>query len=464
MVFVLSKHKKKLNMCTNAKARVLLKKGYAIVHKIYPFTIRLKIDLENTNLKEYKIKIDPGSSKTGFSIIDNQNNVNLLVELEHRGKLIVDNLKKRNDVRRNRRTRETRYRKCKFINHYLKKGSKYKQTTSREQGWLPPSIKSIEQNIINLIKKYKKLCNITSISMESVKFDTQLMENPDISGVEYQQGTLYGYEVKEYLLEKYGHKCQYCDGKTKDNVLQIEHMVSKKNGGSNSIKNLSLACNTCNKEKNSLNLDQWLTKLKDSRKTELNKTRIKRIEEILKGKIHIHKRYAAWVSSYRWVLVNDLKKLFEKIELSSGGRTKYNRINKKLPKEHYYDALCVGDVPEMFNFKTNEVICIQAKGRGSRFRGRTNKCGIITKYLPRQKTFFGFQTGDMVKAIVTKGKKIGTYVGRVAIRSTGSFNIQMEDTVVEGISHSYCKIIQRNDGYSYKFKKRNQTIQNATVS
>ena len=30
------------------------------------------------------------------------------------------------------------------------------------------------------------------------------MENAEISGVEYQQGELQGYEVREYLLEKWG--------------------------------------------------------------------------------------------------------------------------------------------------------------------------------------------------------------------------------------------------------------------
>jgi len=187
MVFVLNKQKKPINMCTEAKARYLLSNGYALVHKIYPFTIRLKNTLEKEpSLKSYRIKIDPGSIHTGISIIDNYNNVVFLAEIEHRGKIIVDNLKTRNGVRRNRRNRETRYRKCKFVNHYLKKGNKYKMDSNRPQGWLPPSVESIEQNIVNFVKKINKLCNITSISIESVKFDNQLLDNPEISGVEYQ--------------------------------------------------------------------------------------------------------------------------------------------------------------------------------------------------------------------------------------------------------------------------------------
>lgn len=446
-------------MCSEAKARYLLKNGYALVHKIYPFTIRLKDNLEKTTtIKSYRIKIDPGSKWTGISIVDENSNVVFLAEIEHRGSLIVDKLKTRRDTRRNRRQRETRYRRCKFPNHYLKKGSKYNANSDRPQGWLPPSIVSIEQNIVNFVKKIKRLCNIDSISLEFVKFDSQLLDNPEISGVEYQQGTLLGYEIREYLLEKYGHNCQYCGGKTKDNILEVEHMQSEKNGGSKSVKNLNLACRTCNRDKGGLNLDQWLEKLKTSRKTELTKTRVSRIESILsKGKVYKSNRYSAWVNSYRWTLYRDLTELTDNLELASGGKTKYNRIQVlNLPKEHYYDALCVGTVSETYNFKTNQVLCIKAYGRGSRFRGRTSKCGIITSYLPRQKMFFGYQTGDLVKAVVTKGKKIGTYVGRVAVRSSGYFNIRTSSGVVQGIKHDTLKLIQRNDGYAYNFKNRNK--------
>ena len=97
---------------------------------------------------------------------------------------------------------------------------------------------------------------------------------------------------------------------------------------------------------------------------------------------------------------------------------------------------------------------IKACGRGSRFRGRTNSCGIITKNLPRQKEFFGFQTGDLVKANVTKGKKKGNYIGRVAVRSSGYFNITTKNGVVQGIKYSDCAKIQRNDGYSYNLEDR----------
>lgn len=460
MVFVLNKQKKPINMCTEAKARYLLSNKYAVVHKIYPFTIRLKDKLECKNLNTYRIKIDPGSKYTGLSIIDNNNNVTFLAEIEHRGDSVKSGLTTRHGARRNRRQRETRYRRCKFVNRILKKGSKYKADSNRPEGWIPPSIKSVEQNIVNWVIKLSKLCNITAISIESVKFDSQLMDNKDIEGIEYQQGTLFGYEVREYLLERYGHKCQYCDGESKDNILETEHMISKKNHGTNSIKNLTIACHTCNQDKSSNNLEEWLDILKKSRKTKLNKARIKNITKIIKnGLPKANSRYSAWVNSYRWNLVKDLKAISKNIELASGGKTKYNRITLNLPKEHYYDATCVGDVDhKSLKFKTNSVLKISACGRGSRFRGRTNKCGIITKHLTRQKFFFGYQTGDLVKSVVIKGKKIGTYTGRIAIRSSGFFNITTKNAVIQGIKYDTMTLIQRNDGYSYSIEKRNKSL------
>lgn len=457
MVFVLNKQKKPLDMCTEAKARYLLSNKKAVVHKIYPFTIRLK---ENIEVKrkplQYRVKIDPGAKATGLALVDEKNNVVFLAEIEHRADSVKSKLKLRRDIRRTRRNRELRYRRCKFTNTFLKKDSNYKVSTSKPKGWIPPSIVSIEQNIINWIKKLKKLCNITSVSLEFAKFDTQLLENPDIKGVEYQQGTLNGYEIREYLLNKYAHTCQYCGGATGDNVLEMEHMISRANHGSNRLSNLTIACHRCNNDKGELNLSDWLDALKSKkRKNNLDKTRIKCITEFLeKGGLPQSRRHAAWVNRYRWRLYNDLKEMFESIELSTGGKTKLNRIKHKLNKEHYYDAVCVGNVSDGIKFKTNDVLKIKACGRGSRFRGNVNKCGIIVSNLTRKKSFFGFQTNDTVKAVVTTGKKQGIYFGRVAVRKTGSFDIKTPTQRVQGLGHRFFTMVQRMDGYSYALERR----------
>ena len=62
----------------------------------------------------------------------------------------------------------------------------------------------------------------------------------------------------------------------------------------------------------------------------------------------------------------------------------------------------------------------------------------------------GFQTGDIVLASVLTGKKVGTSVGRVAVRTTGSFNITTTHGTVQGISHRFCTPLHRCDGYSYQ--------------
>ncbi|BCA92486.1 hypothetical protein [Vreelandella aquamarina] len=134
--------------------------------------------------------------------------------------------------------------------------------------------------------------------------------------------------------------------------------------------------------------------------------------------------------------------------MSSGGRTKYNRQRLNIPKTHALDAACVGAFEKLHDW-TVPTLTIKAMGRGSYQRTRLTKHGFPRGYLMRQKQVHGFQTGDMVRAIVPTGKKAGTHTGRVAIRKTGSFNIQAEHGAVQGISHKYCTLIQRSDGYGY---------------
>jgi hypothetical protein len=94
-------------------------------------------------------------------------------------------------------------------------------------------------------------------------------------------------------------------------------------------------------------------------------------------------------------------------------------------------------------------LLIKATGHGTRQMCRTDKFGFPFRYVPRLKFVKGFQTGDIVRAIVTSGKKIGTYIGRVAVRTTGSFNVSTASGLIQGINHKYCSLIHRKDGYLY---------------
>lgn len=448
MVIVLDKRKRPVGFTTPRRARILLNKMRAVVHKIYPFTIRVKdIDSrEFDNRSEYQLKIDVGSKHTGLAIVEQDTHkVCMFLQIEHRAQAISSSLLTRRQIRRNRRSRETRYRHCKFASGCY--------DTPRAKGWLPPSVKSIPDNIIHWYERLARVVNITKISVEYVKFDTQLMNNPNIQGVEYQQGTLFGYEVRSYLMEKCSHTCQYCGGESGDHCLEVEHIISKRNGGTNKVSNLTIACHTCNADKGNDNLNDYLACLRLRKPSKLDTARVKLIERFLDGQPLQHKNYSAWVNSYRNYLVRYFFSQGIEVELASGGKTSYNRHVLNIEKDHHYDALCIGEIPASFENIAQPCLYIKATGRGNRFRGNTNCCGIIkTKYKNRKKGVREYQSGDIVQAVIPKGKYKGTYTGRITVRSSGYFNlVGFDGRTAPAVNYKYCKLLQRADGYSYSF-------------
>ena len=321
-------------------------------------------------------------------------------------------------------------------------------------------MKSVADNIISWVIRLKKLFNITECSFEAVRFDTQLMDNPDISGEDYQHGTLFGYEMKEYLLNKYGHVCQYCGGVSGDPILEQEHIVPKSKGGSNSVKNATLSCRMCNQEKGNMTPEEWLASIKKS--SSLDKARREGIQRVIAGKTSgVSNRYCAWVSASRRYTEQILFTLFETVECSSGGRTKYNREHLRLPKGHHYDALCVGSVPETGykDLANGYYFVAKAIGRGSRFRGKINSCGIITVKLCRSpKRRFGFQNGDIVRAVVPNGKYQGTHVGRVMTRKSGYFDVRKTDGSLITANYRNCVSLQKDNRFLCSWARGNEAI------
>jgi 5-methylcytosine-specific restriction endonuclease McrA len=418
-IFVLDTNRKPLNPCRPITARKLLKAGKAKVFRKYPFTIILNKEVTQSP-KPIQLKIDPGSKTTGIALVQ-ENKVVFGAELTHRGQQIKDALLSRRQLRRGRRNRKTRYRPARFLNR------------TRREGWLAPSLQHRVDTTLTWVRKFIRLASVTNIVTELVRFDLQLMQNPERSGVQYQQGELQGYEVREYLLNKWERKCTYC---SVENVpLQVEHIHPLANGGTNRVSNLCLACEQCNLKKGTQSIEKFLAKKPDVLKRVLAQSK-----RPLKD--------AAAVNSTRWALLTKLKELDLPVSTGSGGKTKFNRIRFCLPKTHWLDAACVGETPELKVLTTKPLI-IKATGHGTRQMCRTDKYGFPSRYVPRNKFVKGFQTGDIVKAVVTSGKKIGTYVGRIAVRSTGSFNISTPNGLVQGISHKYCQFIHKKDGYSY---------------
>ena len=433
-VFVLDRRGKSLMPCTEKRARLLLNCGRARVHKLMPLTIRV-VDLkaEDCQFQALRIKLDPGSNTTGIALVRETESggvaVLTLLELAHRGHQISEALTSRCAHRRLRRSK-LRYRKPRFLN----RGNK-------QSGWLAPSLQHRVDTTLAWVKRVEGLAPISAISTELVRFDMQVLQNQEISGVDYQQGTLAGYEVREYLLEKWGRTCAYCGAK--DTPLQIEHIHPKSKGGTNRISNLTLACKCCNEKKGILPVEVFLAKKPEA---------LKRVQVQAKRSL----QDAAAVNTTRWALTNALKAQGWAVETASGGMTKFNRSRLGIPKTHALDAACVGTIESITGWQ-KPTLCIKAMGRGAYQRTRLDKFGCVRGYLTRAKSIEGFQTGDMVKAVVTKGKKIGVYKGRVAVRASGSFNIQTSSGLVQGVLHHYCTVVQRGDGYGYSLVAKTES-------
>ena len=418
-VFLIDSNKTPLNPVHPAQARKLLDSGKAAVFQCYPFTLILKRVIENPNVYPLTLKIDPGSKFTGIALVTNQGNVVWAMELQHRGQQIKDALLHRRAVRRARRNRNTRYRQARFLNR------------KRSDGWLAPSLKHRILTIETWVKRLQKFAPLDSIAQELVKFDTQAIQNPEISGIEYQQGTLKGYECREYLLEKWNRQCAYCG--VKDVPLEIEHIQPKSQGGSDRISNLCLACHKCNQRKGNRDIKDFLKGKSDV----LNRV-LKQAKTTLKD--------AASVNSTRWALFNTLKSFGLPVSNGTGAQTKFNRIRFSLPKAHWIDAACVG-VVNAIKLVTTKILKVKATGFGGRQRCQTDKFGYPQKHRPLR-PILGFCTGDIVRANVPKGKYKGTFTARVCPMSHG-YGEFVIDKKRRSIKLDYLTSIHRKDGYEY---------------
>ena len=419
-VFVLDRRGAPLMPCRPARARKLLDKGRAVVVRLHPFTIRLR-DRVGGETREVGLKVDPGAKATGLALVREDGEILFLAEIEHRGARIRKAMQQRSNYRRRRRSAANlRCRKKRFLNR--RSGRK-----------LPPSLQSRVDNVAAWTERLRRRAPVTSIACETVRFDTQALENPEIAGAECQQGTLAGYEVRECLLEKWERKCVCCDAS--GTPLQIDHVHPKARGGSNRISNLALACGPCNQAKGAQPVEAFLAR------------RPERLRKVL-AQAKAPLSAAAAVNATRRVLFEALKRTGLPVTGASGGRTKFNRTRLGIPKSHALDAACVGETPALKGWRQG-VLAIRAMGRGSHARTRVNRSGFPVGHLMAEKSVKGFRTGDIVRATVPSGKRRGVHVGRVAVRRTGSFNVQTATGTVQGISHRHCRFVQRADGYGY---------------
>ena len=424
-VFVIDQNKQALAPCSEARANRLLDAKKAAVYRLQPFTIILQYAIELDAQPKFEMKLDPGSKTTGLALVGifpKQGHVLLWAgELTHRGEQIKAALLDRRARRRTRRTLKTRYRPARFDNR------------PKPAGWLPPSVMSRVNNITTWVKLLQSRCvNVAEICVEHVKFDMQLMENPEIQGQEYQRGSLYECERRQFVLTRGHHTCAYCGAQSVP--LEQDHVQPKSKGGSNRPSNFVPACHPCNQAKSNQSVEEFL-----ARKPEV----LRHIKAQLKTPL----KDAAAVNAMRWRLCEELKKLAP-VSLWSGGRTKWNRTNQGYEKGHWIDAACVGTSGEQVNLNGVQPSRINALGRGTRHVQRCDTYGFPRGQAGRIKRIHGFSTGDYVKLRMPKGKYAGEHIGVLAgIRSTGILDIKTTTGDKIGASYKHYRLQQRAFGY-----------------
>jgi len=485
--------------CHPAKARILLKEGKAKPvsrrgcntpfreGKTGYFTIQLLYGSSGYKQKVI-VGIDIGAKRVPIVAVGN-GKVYYAKE-----KILRTDVKKqlsdRASYRRTRRQRKTRYRKPRFqnrvktkcarcgVNNVPKVWKKVKRKTGKSlkkvcngraqlcrkcQGKkgehnrphiLPPSLKNRAESIKNDIHKLSQTLPISKIVLEIASFDTQKMANALIEGVEYQHGTLFGYEVKQYLLTLNKHKCAYCGGLSLDNVLEIEHIIPRSKGGTDKISNLTVSCRVCNVEsKGSMTLEQW-EKVLRANPSEINKERLKNIRKLKKqSRLKKGFQYSALTQSYKNHLLSELHKDFT-VEVTFGAITKYYRTKLGLPKSQINDALAIASEGKQFEMPKYYILERQVKKRYPHDYILPPKKGQPIVKHKREVEMFGFRLWDKVRCNHCSFSDVVGYIqGR---RSSGSFSIASLDgnLKIGGISYKKLTLLKKADT-NYIRERRN---------
>ena len=350
----------------------LLKTQKAHIVSYEPFTIQLDYEPDTHIIQPMTLGVDSGAIHSGYSVA-NEHREYYNSEIIARDN-ISKNLSNKRMYRQNRRARKTRYRKPRFSNRKNKK-----------KGWLPPSLEQKVAVQLNEIDHLHHYFPIEKIIIEVAEFDIQKIKNPDISGIEYQQGTLQGYNIRNYLLEKHRRKCFYC-GKTVSD-FEVEHMLPKSRGGSNRIDNLTLSCHDCNQKKDTLTAEEFIQQTLPAKKAAAKLKQLPNEKRLFK--------YMAHMNVTRWVLYNAIKKKYPNVKMTYGYITKYNRIQAGLPKTHHIDAKCITGftkVPSM----DQAVVKVKMRRHNRQLHRATFSKGHIRKTACLPTVVFGFQLHDLV--------------------------------------------------------------------
>ena len=425
--------------CHPARARKLLKAGRARVHHVAPFVIRLVDRLvEDSVVDGVEVGIDPGSKSTGIAVFSTTDGVRtglVSLEVQHRGSLIHKKIQQRANYRSSRRSRNLRYRAPRFNNR------------TKPKGWLAPSVQHRVDSTASVVNRLRRYAPVTALHQETTAFDTQKMQDPAITGLDYQRGTLFGFEVRAYLREKFNYACAYCGAK--DVRFEIDLIVPKAKAGSSRVSNLALACIACDHAKSGRDLREWA-------KDYFGAVRGADIAARVRSQLKTPLRDAAVMNATRYALQRRLVRTGLTVVSSTGARTAWNRRQFSVPKTHTLDALCVGEFTGVGVYPDRALVA-KSTGRGVYARTTPDAFGFPRLTRPRTKTVFGFQTGDHVRAVVPRGKYQGVHVGRVAVRMNGKFSITPNRGLRFDVNHKHCTIIQRSDGWRWSAQKEGIT-------
>ena len=410
MVYVLSETGQPLMPTENhAKVRILLKQGKAKVIYRCPFTIRLLYS-STSYTQKVTLGVDSGSKHIGLSATT-KSKVLFESDVELRND-IVNLLSTRRQNRRARRNRKTRHRKIRFDNR------------RRKEGWLAPSIQNKVDSHLTVIRKVHEILPVTKTIVEVASFDIQKIKNPTISGTEYQQGEQSDFwNVREYVLFRDCHTCQCCKGNSKDKILNVHHIESRKTGG-DAPNNLITLCETCH--------------------TGYHKGIVKLPKTIYRG---MSCKDASFMGIMRWAFYNKLKEIFPNVSLTYGYITKNIRIRNRLPKEHYIDARCISGNPKAISDGT---VYYQKKVRchNRQIHKITILKGGIRKRNQAPYDVMGFRLFDKVK---WKGQNCFIF-GR---RSTGRMDLRLLDgtKINASVGYKNLKLIEMRKHYLIEQRK-----------
>ena len=392
MVYVISIEGKPLMPCKEAKARKLLRDNKAKVIKRTPFTIQLLFVCENIT-QPITLGIDAGSKKIGISATTETKEL-YASEVTLRND-IVDNLASRRQFRRTRRNRKTRYRKARFMNR------------KKSEGWLAHSIRQKIETHLKVVSDVHKILPISKIIVETASFDIQKIKNPEIQGEQYQQGEqLDFWNVREYVLFRDNHVCQHCKGKTKDKILNVHHIESRKIGG-DAPNNLITLCETCHKKHHAGQIE-------------------------LKVKRGASFKAAAFMGIMRWGFYDKLREIYPDVSMTYGYITKNTRIRNELEKSHVVDARCVSGNPQaepLPNFYLQKSV----RKRNRQLHKATIAKGGKRKSNQAPKYVHGFQLFDKV---LFENQECFVF-GR---RSSGYFDLRLLDGSKVHASANYKKL------------------------